>query len=89
MATVLALMIGRMGDVAVLGARAQATADLVALAAVDGGREEAARVARANQATVVDLSSDGSHVAVVIVRAGQRASAHAEAGDADGSGPGT
>ncbi|MFI5044126.1 MAG: hypothetical protein ACHQDC_04985 [Acidimicrobiales bacterium] len=77
----LALGIGRIGDAAHRRARADAVADLVALAAVTGGDEAGTEVAQANRATMVTVSAAGSVRTVVVDLDGVRSSASAAPGD--------
>lgn len=75
------LGITRIGIVAGARARADAVADLTALAAVTGGRDAATSVAEANGARLVDLRNRGPVRTVVIGSASVTATASATASD--------
>ena len=66
----LVLGLGRLDGAAVERARADAVADLVALAAVTGGADGAQRVATADDATVVHLDGSASGRRTVTVQTG-------------------
>lgn len=82
--------LGRAGDAAVLRARADAVADLTALAAVSGDGERAEQVARIGGASSVELDGrDGSVVEVTVeLRGVQARAAAAPEGDPAGQGAG-
>jgi hypothetical protein len=67
----------RIGVVTTRRARADAVADLTALAAVTGGQPSADAVARANGARVVAVRVDGSIATVLVDADGARARASA------------
>jgi hypothetical protein len=80
----LALGLGRLGAAAVDRARADAVADLVALAAVTADEEGARRVAAASAATVVHLEGQPAGRRTVTVRIGRTTAVAAAAPDTDG-----
>jgi len=61
-------------------AEAQATADLAALAGVEGGRTAAAAIASANDAGLVSFDEREGHVRITVSRHSVRADADAEPG---------
>ncbi len=69
-AVVLATGVARVGDAAARRARADATADVVALAAVTGGDDAAAAIAAANGAEVRRLRRLGDTVVVDVTASG-------------------
>jgi len=71
-------LIGRSADEAGDVARLQSTADLAALAAVDGGRAAAARVAHRNGAELRSFDVIGATVTVEVSDLGVTATATAE-----------
>jgi hypothetical protein len=75
LATVLALVVARTAAVGAARGRAQAVADLAALAAVEGGRPAAAAVAHRNGAALVAVGFVGGRADVTVRRDGVRASA--------------
>lgn len=74
-----ALVLGRVAQAAIARAGAQAAADAVALAGAVGGREEAERVAAANDASIERYEDRDPVVIVVVRRRGVTARAAAEA----------
>lgn len=76
---VVALVVGRVAEAAVARAGAQAAADAVALAGASAGREEAVRVAAANDAIIARYELRGSTVVVTVELRGAAATAAAEA----------
>jgi secretion/DNA translocation related TadE-like protein len=74
---VVGLAVVAMGGGAARSGRAQAVADLAALAAVDGGRTAAEAVAEANGARMVRCRCDGRPVRVEVEWGGRRADAAA------------
>lgn len=70
----------RLGDAASGRARADAIADLAALAAVTGGHPAAAAVARADGADLVDVDRRGGTTVVVVRHRGVEAVAAARPG---------
>ena len=85
-------VVARVGVVADDRARAQTAADAAALAGAAGGRSEAARLARANGAALVDYRASGATVVVVVVVGDASARASAESvvewGPSGGAGSG-
>ena len=76
-AITLALGVVRLGDVAAGQARADAVADLTALAAVTGGDAGAQQVARSNGASITAQRRVGSTEVVTVSLAGRSAMAAA------------
>lgn len=76
--------LGRLGGAVVVSARADAVADLVALAAVTGDEDGARRVAAADGATVVRFEGDPSGRSRVTVRLGAATAVAAAAPAPDG-----
>lgn len=72
--------LGRLGESAVARARADAVADLVALAGVTGGRPGAVEVGRANGAEVVQFDIHGEVTVVAVRRQGVESVAAAAPG---------
>ncbi len=90
-AVVLLLMVVVMAALAVVGTgqfsvrvidrgRAQTAADAAALAAIDGGRTEAGRLAADNGARLVSYVENDGAITVVVDVGGQRATARATDG---------
>jgi hypothetical protein len=79
--TVLALVAMRSSSAAVDDGRAQATADMVALAGVSADRPAATEVAQANGATLVAFDVTDEVVRVTVRRSGVVATAHASWGE--------
>lgn len=79
----LCVLTGRLGATARISARADAVADLTALAGAVGGESAAAEVAAANGGHLIEFRA-GDSVDVVVTVAGRRgvAAARAVAGDA-------
>lgn len=82
------LAIGRFGGATLDAARARTAADAAALAGAAGGREEAARLAARNGATLVRFEQAGADVRVLVSVAGHRATARARAAGAVATGGG-
>jgi hypothetical protein len=81
LATVLALIVARTAAAGAMSGRAQAVADLTALAGVDGGRSAAATVAGANRSTLVRYEESADRVDVTVRRDGVSAVASAAPGE--------
>jgi len=79
--TVLALVSMRSAAVAVDDGRAQAAADLVALAGVSADRPAATEVAERNGATLLAFEVSSEVVSVTVRRSGVVATAHAGEGE--------
>jgi uncharacterized membrane protein len=79
--TVLALMVVRSSTVAVDDGRAQAAADMAALAGVSADRSAASATAEQNGATLVSFVMRADVLAVTVRRDGVIASAHATEGE--------
>lgn len=77
LAAVMAIGVARVGDASWRRARADATADMVALAAVTGGDDGSRAVAAANGAEVRSVRRVGDTVVVDVVAAGVSSSAAA------------
>lgn len=69
--------VGRLGEAAIDAARAQSAADAVALAAVDGGHDQAQRIARLDGAHVLGIDSILDDVLVEVEVNGRTAMARA------------
>lgn len=76
-AAVVLIGIRQISDAATQRARADAVADLVALAAVTGGRQGAEAVSASNEAQLVSFERRGEVVVVVVRRSAVRAVAAA------------
>jgi hypothetical protein len=76
---VLLVCTGRIGSAGTTASRAQAVADLAALAAVDGGHRAADEVARRNGARLVGYADDTDVVVVRVRCRGATATARATA----------
>jgi hypothetical protein len=81
LATVLALVLARTAVAGAASGRAQAVADLAALAGVDGRRPAAAAVAGDNHSTMVSYAESDGRVDVTVRRDGVAATASAEPGE--------
>lgn len=81
----LCVLAGRLGVAARTSARAEAVADLAALAGAVGGEPAAAEVAAANGATLVRFT-EGDPVETVVELSGSRGAAKARAVTGDGTG---
>jgi hypothetical protein len=80
--TMVALALAANASAGVADGRAQAVADLAALAGVGGDRAEASAVAARNGASLLSYATNDDVVSVTVRRGGVRASAHAtEGGD--------
>ena len=80
MAALSVLAVGLFGQRIVDRGRAQTAADAAALAAIEGGRSAAQRLATRNGAVLVGYSEAGDVVTVVVELRGERATARATDG---------
>ena len=83
----MAVAIGHVGGVLIDHQRARSAADAAALAGAVGGATEAARIAAANGATLVDFVRDGDIVTVHVSVGDVIASARATAGPGEATAP--
>ena len=80
MAVLSVVAVGLFGQRIVDRGRAQTAADAAALAAIEGGRSAAQRLATRNGAVLVGYSEAGDVVTVVVELRGERATARATDG---------
>lgn len=79
LAALLTLALGQLGAASVRQGRAQAVADVTALAAASSGSDAGRSVATANGATVRSITTDAEEVRVIVAIDGVEAGAAAKA----------